>query len=390
MDGVATITATATEDLASLALDAVGLDIADGDRRRRRRHRRSRGERDLIVTPAEPVRAGDEFTVVVTYGASPQTLAGVDFLSPGWVADGDEVYVAFEPHGAATLFPANDHPSDKATYTFRVTVPRASTWRPTGCSAGPRPATASPPGSTTRPTRWRPTSSRSSSPTSSSSSRRGPERPADPPRLRRRHRRRLAEGRWTATAEMIDLYDDLFGPYPFVAYGAVVVDEPARVRARDPDAVDLRHRRRRQRVGHRPRAGPPVVRRRRQPRHVAGHLAQRGVRHLRRAGCGRSTRAPAGPISSPTPYRAGSSLLDLPPADPGAEELFAASVYDRGALTLHVLDETVGARRSSRSCGRGSSATTTASASTADFEALAEEVSGAGAHRHVRRVAAGA
>ena len=25
---------------------------------------------------------------------------------------------------------------------------------------------------------------------------------------------------------MIDLYDDLFGPYPFVAYGAVVVDEP--------------------------------------------------------------------------------------------------------------------------------------------------------------------
>ena len=31
--------------------------------------------------------------------------------------------VAGQPHGAATWYPVNDHPLDKATYTFRITVP---------------------------------------------------------------------------------------------------------------------------------------------------------------------------------------------------------------------------------------------------------------------------
>ena len=59
-----------------------------------------------------------------------------------------------------------------------------------------------------------------------------------------------------------------------------------RVRAREPDPAGLRPRLlHRQPVGRqrrRPRARPPVVRRQRRGQALAGHLAQRGLRHLRR------------------------------------------------------------------------------------------------------------
>ena len=35
----------------------------------------------------------------------------------GWVATQEGAMVANEPDGASTWFPANDHPSDKATST---------------------------------------------------------------------------------------------------------------------------------------------------------------------------------------------------------------------------------------------------------------------------------
>jgi Peptidase family M1 domain/Peptidase M1 N-terminal domain len=41
----------------------------------------------------------------------------------GFMPTSDGAVVAGEPHVAATWFPANDHPLDKATYTFRVKVP---------------------------------------------------------------------------------------------------------------------------------------------------------------------------------------------------------------------------------------------------------------------------
>ena len=44
------------------------------------------------------------------------------------------------------------------------------------------------------------------------------------------------------TAEMIDVLDDVWGPYPFEVYGVLAVDEPARLRPRDadPDARSVR------------------------------------------------------------------------------------------------------------------------------------------------------
>ncbi len=41
----------------------------------------------------------------------------------GFIATDDGAIVAGEPHGAASWFPANDHPADKASFTFEIAVP---------------------------------------------------------------------------------------------------------------------------------------------------------------------------------------------------------------------------------------------------------------------------
>jgi aminopeptidase N len=374
MDGVATITATATADLATLALDAVGLDVSEVTVDGAAATTQPSGERDLIVTPAEPLRAGDEITVVVTYSAPPQTLAGVDFLSPGWVSDGDEIYVAFEPHGAATLFPANDHPSDKAAYTFRVTVPQGLDVAANGLLSGTTPGD----GVTT----W---------------VYEAPDQmatylvqvvvadldfveSAGPNGLPIRHAfdadiGGLAEGPMAQTAAMIDLYDDLFGPYPFVAYGAVVVDEPLGY-ALESQTLSI--------FGTDAASSESVI---------AHELAHQWFGNAVSPATwqdiwlneGFATyaellwqedRGVGGPDQFADAHRGGSSLLDLPPADPGPDELFAATVYDRGALTLYVLDRTVGRETFLQVLRTWLERYDDSSASTADFEALAEEVSG--------------
>src|SRR5690606_26424638 len=40
----------------------------------------------------------------------------------GWVRYPTGVFVASEPAGAANWYPVNDHPLDKASYTFIITV----------------------------------------------------------------------------------------------------------------------------------------------------------------------------------------------------------------------------------------------------------------------------
>jgi aminopeptidase N len=119
-----TIDAIATEDLSSFNLDFVGFDITsltvnaeDADFSRR--------QQELTITPAEPLTSGDHFTVVVQYSGIPEAIHST--AGPGWIVGWVDYdfgsYVFSEPDGAASFFPSNDHPSDKATYTFRITVP---------------------------------------------------------------------------------------------------------------------------------------------------------------------------------------------------------------------------------------------------------------------------
>ena len=81
--------------------------------------------------------------------------------APGFLPTDDGFVIAGQPHVAANWFPVSDHPTDKAAYTFRVTVPRdrgrrerRPGERATGSAAGP-------PGPGRLATRWRATWPRS-------------------------------------------------------------------------------------------------------------------------------------------------------------------------------------------------------------------------------------
>ena len=54
----------------------------------------------------------------------------------GWQKVGDTIFTLDEPQGAATWFPVNDLLADKATYTFRLTVPSAYTATANGVLTG--------------------------------------------------------------------------------------------------------------------------------------------------------------------------------------------------------------------------------------------------------------
>src|SRR5581483_5388067 len=71
------------------------------------------------ITDASP-----RFTVRVAYSGTPHRITDPDGSIEGWVRTGDGAFVAGEPQGSPTWFPCNDYPTDKATYRFRVTVPR--------------------------------------------------------------------------------------------------------------------------------------------------------------------------------------------------------------------------------------------------------------------------
>lgn len=127
IDGIATINATATQALSRFDLDLLGLEVyslkVDGNDAS---FARDAGE--LVITPATTLPTGKDFVVSVLYRGSPEPRSTKSLsVAVGWIATGDSTYTLDEPEGASTWFPVNDHPSDKATYTFHLTVPSGLT-----------------------------------------------------------------------------------------------------------------------------------------------------------------------------------------------------------------------------------------------------------------------
>jgi aminopeptidase N len=121
----ARIRAVATESLARFDLDYRGPRI----RSLRIGHRRARFRRhgqELIVHPRHGIRDGRAFTVRVRYRGKPRPVIDPDGSEDGWIPTDDGAFVAGEPQGAPTWFPCDDYPTDKARYDFRVTVPRGT------------------------------------------------------------------------------------------------------------------------------------------------------------------------------------------------------------------------------------------------------------------------
>jgi len=143
LTGVATIDLVATEDLDRFNLDLRNLAVTavtvDGKRLSRSAPPapgatvggpafwQTQVDQDRIwelsVQPRPKLKAGESARVVVEYGGTTTRPVDLEGALYGWVTTRDGAMVVSEPEGSMTWYPVSDHPTDKATYSFAITVP---------------------------------------------------------------------------------------------------------------------------------------------------------------------------------------------------------------------------------------------------------------------------
>lgn len=221
--GTVTIEAVATQDLSAFNLDFLGFEISEitvNDTAATY----TRDGNELTITPAEPLTSGAAFTVAVSYSGQPTLISSESLHTDlGWDNYGTGSYVASEPAGSAGWYPVNDHPLDKASYSFRITVPKPYVVAMNGVPQDPIDN-----GDSTTYV------SEMAEPIASYlvtvniddfavQTQEGPDglliRNYFPPEIADQ-----AEVTFEKTPQMIEFYNSVFGPYPFDAYGVVVAD----------------------------------------------------------------------------------------------------------------------------------------------------------------------
>lgn len=223
LNGTTLIEAEATQDLGSFNLDFIGLTLETVTVNSQPATFNRRGQ-ELTVTPPTPLEAGTPFTVELTYEGIPKQITSVALpVRVGWVIFDGGSFVVSEPDGAANYFPVNDHPLDKATYTFRVTVPQPLEVAANGLLV----ETVEHGDSTTFV--WEARNLMASYLATINISDFDVETEPDPNGvlIRNYYAAGLDEAvrqPFARQAQILALYSELFGPYPFEAYGAVVVD----------------------------------------------------------------------------------------------------------------------------------------------------------------------
>ena len=128
------------------------------------------------------------------------------------------------------------------------------------------------------------------------------------------------------SGEMMAALQRLFGPYPFREYVVVVadddLDDPIEAQGMSVFGAQPRRRAAHPRAAGRARAGPPVVRQQPDGRRLAAHLAQRGLRHVRRVAVVRAS--PAARRRTPTPAQ-WHARLAAPPGGPASSRTRAST-----------------------------------------------------------------
>jgi aminopeptidase N len=204
----------------NLAEFRVGRVKVDG----RAAHYTHRGGR-LRVRPAKALRAGAAFTVEVHWSGNPRPVSS-PWGGLGWEELADGALVASQPVGAPSWYPCNDRPADKASYQISVTTPSAY-----AVVAGGRLLTRTTKASTTT---W---VYEQSAPTSSylvglaigkyQTVLLGDPGPGGVPQHGHIPARLLPEFSrdFARQPAMMELFQELFGPYPFDGYAVVVTEE---------------------------------------------------------------------------------------------------------------------------------------------------------------------
>ncbi|WNM32322.1 M1 family metallopeptidase [Streptomyces sp. Li-HN-5-11] len=376
LDGTAVLTARATQRLTRFDLDLDGLKVTGLTVDHVKAGYRRDGQ-ELVVTPRTALPGGREFRVTVTYSGRPGPVTDPDGSLDGWIPTSDGAFVAGEPQGAMTWFPANGHPEDKSSYDFAITVPEGTTAVANGVYLGSRTAG----GRTTF--RWsqpEPMAAYLATATVGKfqvqqyTTRDGLKvfNAVDP-------REASAAARvLKKLPSVLEWESKLFGPYPFRAAGAIVDHAPKVGYALETQGRPL--------YDSAPSVSTLV--------HESAHQWFGDSVSLTRwkdiwLNEGFATYAEwlyaeqhGGPSAQKTfddlyARRAGDSLWAFPPGDPGSgENIFAAPVYNRGAMTLHELRRAVGdpvffrILRAWAACHRHGHGTT------GQFTALAKRISG--------------
>ena len=340
-----------------------------------------RDGREMKITPAASMPENSTFQVVVTYSGVPSAQEHEESpIKEGWNAYEGGVYVASEPSGAATWYPVNDHPCDKATYTMRITVPK-----PYDVAANSRLEETIDNGDTNTFV-WEANSPMASYLVTMNIARydRLEESTSSGLLIRNYFPETWPQEKrdsFADTPQMIEYFNTIFGPYPFEAYGVVVIDLDLGF-ALETQTMSL--------FGNNVALG----------RSSAGEVVAHELSHQWFGDSvslqtwkdiwlneGFATYAQylwlehtEGKEAFENQLRGAYGFIENgnfpPPGDPAPDNLFNASVYVRGALTLHALRKEVGDDTFFNILRTYTGRYKYGNATTQDFIDLSEELSG--------------
>ncbi|MFE3453999.1 M1 family metallopeptidase [Nonomuraea sp. NPDC059194] len=335
LGALATLSVETAEPVTDLELDLGPFTVTavkvDGVRVR---HTHRAGRLTVHLGRVRP--AGTAIGVEVAYAGKPRPVSS-PFGGVGWEELSDGALVASQPIGAPSWFPCNDRPDDKATYTMTVTTASPYQVLTNGAPVHKRRAG----GATT----WI-FSRTDPMATYLASVQIGRYQLGDglayPARLGTRVRHDFAR-----QGEMLALFSDRFGPFPFDGYTAVVADDELEIpiEAQGLSIFGRNH----------------VDGRRGFERLVAHELAHQWFGNSLTLGNWNDiwlhegfaayaewlwSEASGGEPASANAKRWHQRLTEMPQdftlADPGPGRLFDDRVYKRGALTVHRLREEMG------------------------------------------------
>ena len=383
LDGRAIIFARAGQNLSSFNLDLRGYEISDLEVNGRDAQFARDGQ-ELTVTPRHGLRRGSGFLVRVEYSGNPEPVVDPDESLEGWVPTDDGAFVVNEPQGSPGWYPANDNPQDKATYSFAITVPEGITAIANGRLLSSRTRD----GRTT----WRWFEDSPMAPYLATATNgvfelrieragRIPLYQAVDPKVRNPT---LAWERLSAEAEIIGFFSELYGRYPFSTGGGVVDNGGVgyALESQTKPMYDVQGS-----TAGAPSAGTVV--------HEIAHQWFGNAVTLAvwpdiwlNEGFARFSEwiytENHGGISAHQAFLnaynarpATSSFWRTPPAAiPGPEVMFSSPPYDRGGMTLQALREEIGDEDFFALLRTWYAKYKYGNATTADFIALAERVSG--------------
>jgi aminopeptidase N len=122
LEGSTAIMLRAKQGLSRFSLDLYGLQVSQvlikGEVARIHR-----GRGKLIIEPAQRIARGEEVEVIVSYSGRPRRVIDPDGSSEGWNRTEDGALAVGEPVGTPAWIPCDDSLTDKARFRFMITVP---------------------------------------------------------------------------------------------------------------------------------------------------------------------------------------------------------------------------------------------------------------------------